>query len=51
VIVDQLEQERSRREKDMERLNMLSAEQRRAIAWMDMMGDFGSKVGQDLTAE
>ena len=32
------------RQVDLDRLNMLSLEQRRSIAAMDMMGDFGSKV-------
>jgi hypothetical protein len=37
--------EEQKRQADLERLNMMSAETRREIASMDMMGEFGSKVG------
>jgi hypothetical protein len=37
--------EEQKRQADLKRLNMMAAETRREIASMDMMGEFGSKVG------
>lgn len=36
--------EQQQRQQDLDRLNMMPVEDRRTIASMDMMGDFGSKV-------
>lgn len=36
--------ERELRQVDLDRLNTMSPEDRRGIAMMDMMGDYGSKV-------
>jgi len=37
--------EEQKRQADLARLNMMAVETRREIASMDMMGEFGSKVG------
>lgn len=39
------EQEQLRRAADLERLRMMDVERRRAVMMMDMMGEYGSKVG------
>ena len=42
------EVERLDRQADMERLRMVSDERRREVELMDMMGQYGSKVGDSL---
>lgn len=39
------EQEQMRRAEDLEKLRMMDVERRRAVMMMDMMGEYGSKVG------
>lgn len=39
--------EQQQRQLDLDRLNTMPIATRRAIASMDMMGDYGSKVGSD----
>lgn len=41
--------EQQQRQQDLDRLNMMPVEDRRTIASMDMMGDFGSKVSYQLS--
>lgn len=40
------EAERQRRQADMEKLRMTTVDRRREVALMDMMGEYGSKVGK-----
>lgn len=48
TVIDHAAIERQRRLEDLERIRMMDKERQREIALMDIMGEYGSKVGHRM---